>query len=171
MQQPLGYSTVLEQDCSRLCSYCRNDDYQTECYCDGERIYQKAILCKVFTLTTPAHGLDITTPLKYEIYDLSGKPEHEVDEKFDELTHDHAHDFPHSFTIVLEGSDIEDDYRDILGKVNTNFNDLHWDFKGKYPKSRYISFAGQRIEQVFQKKNDLVPENDHLTQRKKAGKK
>ena len=158
MQQPICYSKKIELDWDKMCSVCQCDDnYRMECYCDGIKICKKALLCKVSTLITPARDLKITTIFKYEI---SGKTELETDSKSDEIIYDQYHNYPPTFTIILEGSDVEDDYRQILKDIIRDFIEIHWDFKGKYPKSRYISFATQRIDQVFIKKNDIAMDNN-----------
>jgi len=170
MEQPLCFSEHKIEEWEDLCYSCRVGDRENlYCTCENVR-YSTAVLCKVFTVSTPAHNLDITTPLKYVIYDLSGNSSREVDQKFSELIFDHTSDFPVSYSVVLDGSSIEQDYRDILSQVSPTFYSIYWDFKGKFAKARYIEFASQLLSQVFVKKEELVPENDHLTQRKKEEK-
>ena len=177
--QPLCYSTNLREDMKDRCWVCRGDYDQFylggdpgECYCEpGVDRYEIAILCKVFTTTTPAHNLDITTPLRYEIYDMSGKQMREVDDKFDDLIHDHYHQTPATHTIVLDGSLVEEDYQGILRNVSSFFRPMVWDFKGSHAKDRYIEFAEQRLKQTLEMPllgSDLKPENNHLGQRKKG---
>lgn len=173
--QPLCYSINLKKDLTGRCWVCREDYYDSyfggveECCCKpGVDIYETAVLCKVFVTTTPAHDLDITTPIRYDIYDFSGKLERVVDEAVDEIRFDHWSERSPTHTIVLDGSLVEDSYRDIMRKVRPDFSPFDWDFKGKYSQQRYVEFATQRLKQIYDIPLDLVPENDHLGRRRKG---
>lgn len=177
-RQPLCYSVNLDEDMRNRCSVCRREYGMEEnlwygsfpCYCEpGTMRYRVAVVCKVFVTTTPAHDLDITTPLRYDIYDLSGKLFREIDQVIGEVLYDHWNEYPVTHTVVLDGSMIEDSYRDILSKVKSDFTRFDWDFKGKHSHDRYVDFAEQRIYQIFNNPQvDLKPENDHFGQRKKG---
>lgn len=177
--QPLCYSFNLKNNMDDRCLMCKRDSGAfdlylpyDECYCKpGAKIYKTAVLCKVFVTTTPAHNLDITTPIRYDIYDLSGKLETTVDRIFNEIHYDHWNDYPVTHSVVLDGSLIQDSYHGILAGVIPDFILFDWDFKGKYSRDRYIEFAEQRLRQTYDmplQGTDLEPENDHFGRRKKG---